>query len=209
MKPVKRWMNYLECRLMGKRAVAKSIGKRYLKNGKEVDINEYLGRNIHPIALDVEMPFVNEFREMSFDDLMQKTQMGSSLKVEDVYELPTYESKLSKEHIAIVLSVANKYVFLNEQTADDMLEWLACENKKAIQVKSNGLLAYMMFLLYSDDWICQNWQMVADEQKTFVSKNGLPITKKNLSRSLSVLRSKSTMTQQQTELSNAIMGLKR
>ena len=94
----------------------------------------------------------------------------------------SFRSKLGKREIEILLPVANEVVFSEQQTAESMLEWLACEHKEPIRVKKNYLAAYMMYLLAKDGWICANWQKVAEEMKVFGNKTTL--TQKNISKCL-------------------------
>ena len=94
----------------------------------------------------------------------------------------SFQSKLKKRQIEILLPVANEVVFSEQQTAESMLEWLACEHKEPIRVKKNYLAAYMMYLLAKDGWVCTNWQKVAEEMKVFGNKTTL--TQKNISKCL-------------------------
>lgn len=94
----------------------------------------------------------------------------------------SFRSKLGKREIEILLPVANEIVFSEQQTAESMLEWLACEHKEPIRVKKNYFVAYMMYLLAKDGWICTNWQKVAEEMKVFGNKTTL--TQKNISKCL-------------------------
>jgi hypothetical protein len=139
------------------------------------------------------------------------------LQIVDIYEERTFDSTLCKEHIDLLLPLVNKYVYAKTLSSEDMLEWLMCQNEEPIKVAHNGLLAYMMHLLSMDGWICQNWQKVADERKTFVSKNGIPIKKSNMSRSLAVINNRLLWSNDKEkgawvhskELYNAVKGLKR
>jgi ferritin-like protein len=127
----------------------------------------------------------------------------------------TFMSKLETQHIEALLPVVNDLVFAEPQTVDSLRDLFECK-KKYVRVKSNGLLAYMMYLLSADEWICQNWQMVAKSQETFASKKGVTLSHSNLSRSLHMMAKrmnypadKQGIRQLNTELYETVKGLKR
>lgn len=127
----------------------------------------------------------------------------------------TFESKLETHHLEALLPIVNDLVFAEPQTVDSLRDLFECK-KKYVRVKSNGLLAYMMYLLSADEWICQNWQKVAKSQETFASKKGVTLSHSNLSRSLHMMAKrmnypadKQGIRQLNTELYETVKGLKR
>ena len=127
----------------------------------------------------------------------------------------TFMSKLETQHIEALLPVVNDLVFAEPQTVDSLRDLFECK-KKHVRVKSNGILAYMMYLLSAYEWICQNWQMVAKSQETFASKKGVTLSHSNLSRSLHMMAKrmnypadKQGIRQLNTELYETVKGLKR
>ncbi len=127
----------------------------------------------------------------------------------------TFESKLETHHLEALLPVVNDLVFVEPQTVDSLRDLFECK-KKHVRVKSNGILAYMMYLLSAYEWICQNWQMVAKSQETFASKKGVTLSHSNLSRSLHMMAKrmnypadKQGIRQLNTELYETVKGLKR
>jgi hypothetical protein len=104
--------------------------------------------------------------------------------------LQDFQSKLTDGQIRELLPLINKYVFVEKQTTNSVNEWLRCKNKEPLQVKSNGLLAFLLNVLQAYDFICRNCQKVAADNKTFVSMRGKVLNQKDLSKAQSKLAQK-------------------
>ena len=128
----------------------------------------------------------------------------------------TFNSQLSDIQIMRLLPVFNALVSLKTQSLTCIKEMLECRNTEPVKVKSNALLAYMMYMLSSEDYICQNWQHVATIQNVFCSKNGKILNQKDFSKALSVWAKRFSypvddvgIYKLNTDIYNIVVGLKR
>lgn len=111
-----------------------------------------------------------------------------------------FKSSLSDDEIRELLPLVNKYVFVEKQTLESVKEWLGCRNKEPLQVKSNGMIAYLLNVLQHFDFICRNCQKVATENHTFQSTNGKILNQKDLSKAQSVLAKKNGLKKEEREI---------
>ena len=100
-------------------------------------------------------------------------------------ETLTFDSHLSDEQITLLLPVFSVMVSMEEQSLDSVKALLECRNTKPLKVKNNALCSYMMYMLSSEGYICQNWQYVATKQESFASQNGKILNEKDYSSSMS------------------------
>ena len=117
-----------------------------------------------------------------------------------------FKSSLNDDEIRELLPLVNKYVFVEKQTLESVKEWLGCRNKEPLQVKSNGMIAYLLNVLQHFDFICRNCQKVATENHTFQSTNGKILNQKDLSKALSVLAKKNGFKKEEREIYSLFTG---
>lgn len=95
-----------------------------------------------------------------------------------------FDCKLTDKQIELLLPVVNRDVFEDTQTVRSMREWLRCENVEPVKVKDNAQLCNLLNELRRFRMVCENAQMVASENGTFMGKRGNVLTQQNLSASL-------------------------
>jgi len=118
------------------------------------------------------------------DVIKQATQDSKNLYQEEVVEF-SFDSKLSKEQVGVLLPVMNDLVFAEALSVADVMKLLDCKLGRSVRVKNNALVAYMMYMLYTESWICQNWQQVADVNEVFMSSKGKMLRQKDFSAAMS------------------------
>lgn len=111
-----------------------------------------------------------------------------------------FKSSLTDDEIRALLPLVNKYIFVEKQSLASVKDWLCCRNKEPLQVKSNGMIAYLLNVLQHFDFICRNCQKVATENHTFQSTNGKILNQKDLSKALSVLAKKNGFKKEEREI---------
>lgn len=164
---------------MAKRAKEKLVNTKYVVNGNEVDINQYLApKSPLPRIPDA----CKKYATMSFDDVAN-IMPHERINIVNEYSKPTFESTLNKEQIAILLPVLNRYIFAEELREEDMEAWLQCTSQ-SLQIKNNRYFAYLLSKMASNGMICSNWAKVAEVNGLFKSRNGILITSTNLTTSL-------------------------
>ena len=122
---------------------------------------------------------------MSDEELAQAARDANNIYQEKEIDL-NFDSKLSREQIEILLPVMNEFVFAEALSVGDVLRLLDCSLENPVRVKSNAIAAYFMYLLQVGEWICQNWQMVADRKGVFVSRKGKTLRQKDFSKAMSI-----------------------
>ena len=121
------------------------------------------------------------------------TEQLEELARPQVVEVPRcFEDTMSDADIEKLLSVMNKYIFVDEQTVESVRIWLRCEQPQPVVAKNVRYLAYMLKELSEADMICNNCMQVAGERKVFASKEtknkpSKVITASNLTSSLNRL----------------------
>ena len=122
---------------------------------------------------------------MSDEELAQAARDARNIYQEKEIDL-NFDSKLSREQIEILLPVMNEFVFAEALSVGDVLRLLDCSLENPVRVKSNAIAAYLMYLLQVGEWICQNWQMVADRKGVFVSRKGKTLRQRDFSKAMSI-----------------------
>ena len=146
------------------------------------------GRYISDIASGACVPIDDVIRMswgMSDEELAQAARDARNIYQEKEIDL-NFDSKLSREQIEILLPVMNEFVFAEALSVGDVLRLLDCSLENPVRVKSNAIAAYLMYLLQVGEWICQNWQMVADRKGVFVSRNGKTLRQRDFSKAMSI-----------------------
>ena len=140
------------------------------------------------------------------DVIKQAAQDAKSL-YEEVEEF-TFESKLSREQVSVLLPVMNDLVFAEALSVADVIKLLDCKLGRSVRVRNNALVAYMMSMLYIEEWICQNWQQVADVNEVFMSSKGKILRQKDFSAAMSK-QAKRMGYLLNERIYNAVKGLRR
>lgn len=209
MRQAVRWMNYLSVDVMAKRAkkkvidavwqdgnedLLKSMIEKRSNSKIEICIDNNVGLSqlasaIKSIPEEIERP-VHWYMDMSmkyglspYDDAIRLSAPRHII----VKTKKDFESKLTREQIEELLPVMNNYIFVEKQSVESVNRWLKCENEEPIKVKNNGLLAYLLYLLQKENYICFDCQGVAEKGKVFIGLRGRLLTKSNLSKSMTHL----------------------
>ncbi len=122
---------------------------------------------------------------MSDEELAQAARDANNIYQETEIDL-NFDSQLSREQIEILLPVMNDFVFAEALGVDDVFMLLECKRENPVRVRSNAIAAYLMYLLSVGEWICQNWQLVADRKEVFVSSKGKVLRQKDFSKAMSL-----------------------
>lgn len=123
------------------------------------------------------------FPLLSDEELEQAARDANNIYQEIETEL-NFDSKLSRGQIEILLPVMNEFVFAEALSVDDVQMLLDCSSVNPVSVKNVAITAYLMYILQVENWICQNWQSVADEKKVFMSNKGTIIKKSHFSKAM-------------------------
>ena len=166
-------------------------------------------------ATGVSVDSVAQLVQYKTDDELDAAARESRTLYQDRVESMDFRSVLTDEQIKSLLPVMNDYVFVEAQTLDSVRLWLRCEVTEPVKVKNNGLLAFLMYLLSHDNYICSNWQKVAQERKVFVGSQGGLLTQKGLSKAMSLMAKRKNYPMSynggyllNNEIYNAVEGLK-
>ena len=165
---------------MAKRAKGELIDKRYMVNGKVVDINRYL-------APKSPLPHIPEscqkYVTKSFDDIVNSNR-HETIELIKEYVNPTFECSLCREQLLVLLPMLNHYIFSDEQNIDDVEALFKCKLEKPIRIKNNRYLAYLLSNMAAEQMICYNWSQVSEINQLFASELGNVISASNLTTSL-------------------------
>jgi hypothetical protein len=100
--------------------------------------------------------------------------------------LDTFEHILTDKQIDTLVNGCNDIcMFTRDIEVDEMLKALLCNHLEPFQVNVNKHLAILFDKLREHGLICKTWMSVAQRHNCFVSKQGKPITSKDLSAALS------------------------
>ncbi len=93
-----------------------------------------------------------------------------------------FSPKLSDSQIAVLTERMNEIgVFRCDVTAEEITHLLMCEHKEPLQTTHNKMIALILENLSAEGLITPKWQRVAADKKCFTSKQGKPLTAKDLS----------------------------
>ncbi len=93
-----------------------------------------------------------------------------------------FSPKLSDAQIAVLTERMNEIgVFKRDVTPAEITRLLLCEHTEPLQVTHNKIIAMIFEELSAEGLITPKWQMVADHKNCFTSKQGKPLTAKDLS----------------------------
>ncbi len=154
---------------------------------------------------------VNDVIEMSkkkSDDELKNLVQEASNVYQDVETGLDFRSSLTNEQIVSLLPVMNELIFVEIQSLESVKRWLCCTNTEPVQVRNNGLLGYLLRLLSYGDYICSNWQKVAEENKVFSGSQGNVITQKEFSKALSSMQKRIGNTILNEEIKHAVDRLR-
>lgn len=97
-------------------------------------------------------------------------------------KMPTFDSKLNKEQLAILASLINEIsLFKNETNLDELENLFKCALTNSIEVTSNINLAFVLDSLHTKGLICYEWKNVAEKNQIFIGKRGTILSASNLS----------------------------
>jgi hypothetical protein len=100
--------------------------------------------------------------------------------------LNCFEDALTDEHLDTLVNCCNDIsMFTRDIEAYEMQDILSCSHSEPLQVNVNKHLAVLFDKLREHGLICKTWMSVAERHGCFVSKQGKPITSKDLSAALS------------------------
>lgn len=100
--------------------------------------------------------------------------------------LDSFESILNSGQLDTLVRCCNNIrIFTRDIEAYEMQDILACSHKEPLQVSVNKHLAVLFDKLSKCNLICMTWMSVAERYNCFVSRQGKPITSKDLSAALS------------------------
>jgi hypothetical protein len=100
--------------------------------------------------------------------------------------LNTFESALTGEQLDTLVNCCNGIrIFTRDIETHEMEAILACSHEEPLQVNVNKHLAVLFDRLREHELICRTWMSVAERYNCFVSRQGKPITSKDLSAALS------------------------
>ncbi len=93
-----------------------------------------------------------------------------------------FSPKLSDAQIALLTERMNEIgVFRRDVTPAEITRLLLCEHSEPLQVTHNKIIALILEQLSIEGLITPKWQMVAFHKNCFTSKQGKPLTAKDLS----------------------------
>lgn len=157
---------------------------RFFKRGKWMDD---IAMATHVSAIDVSKMAGDYwgFPSLSDEELEQAARDANNIYQEKEIDL-NFDSKLQREQVGELLPELNELVFAEVQSVDDVMRLMECRLGEPVKVRSNAIAAYMMYLFSVGGWICQNWQLVADEKEIFASSKGKILRQKDFSKAMSV-----------------------
>ena len=130
-----------------------------------------------------------ETEEIERKQQMQEQQAKRTLSAQNREKgrlLETFEACLTDKQIDILVSGCNAVsMFSRDIEAFEMRDILICSHSEPLQVNVNKHLAVLFDKLREHHLICKTWMSVAERRNCFVSKQGKPITSKDLSAALS------------------------
>ena len=93
-----------------------------------------------------------------------------------------FSPKLSDAQIAVLSDRMNEIgVFKRDVTAGEITRLLLCEHTEPLQVTHNKIIALILEQLSAEGLITPKWQRIAADKNCFISKQGKPLTAKDLS----------------------------
>ena len=93
-----------------------------------------------------------------------------------------FSPKLSDAQIAVLTERMNEIgMFRRDVTSEEITRLLLCEHTEPLQTTHNKMIALLLEQLSIEGLITPKWQMVADHKNCFTSKQGKPLTAKDLS----------------------------
>ena len=100
--------------------------------------------------------------------------------------LDTFEHVLTDIQIDMIAECCNDIcAFTRDIETQELRDILECTHSEPLQMSLNKYIAVIFDKLWEHKLICKTWKSVADRQKCFTSKQGKPITSKDLSTALS------------------------
>ena len=100
--------------------------------------------------------------------------------------LVSFEPDLTEDQLDILVKGCNSVsMFTRDIDTFEMQDLLLCTHSEPLQVNFNKHIAVLFDKLREHGLICKTWKSVAERQNCFVSKQGKPITSKDLSAALS------------------------
>jgi hypothetical protein len=100
--------------------------------------------------------------------------------------LDSFEPALTEEQLDMLVNCCNDIqVFTRDIEAYEIEEILLCSHSEPLQVTVNKHLALLFDKLHERRLICKTWMSVAERYNCFISRQGKPITSKDLSAALS------------------------
>jgi hypothetical protein len=100
--------------------------------------------------------------------------------------LDSFESALTDEQFDTLVRYCNDIrIFTRDIEAYELRDILACSHKEPLQVSINKHLSVLFDKLSKRDLVCTTWMSVAERYNCFISRQGKPITYKDLSTALS------------------------
>ena len=130
-----------------------------------------------------------EKEEIQRKQQMQEQQTKRTISAQNREKgrmLDNFEPALSDKQIDILATVCNEIsMFSRDIEAFEMRDILLCCHREPLQVNVNKHIAVLFDQLREHHLICKTWMSVAQRRNCFVSKQGKPITSKDLSTALS------------------------
>jgi len=100
--------------------------------------------------------------------------------------LNSFESELTPEQIDLLVECCNNIqIFTRNIESYELKEILSCSHREPLPITVNKHLAVLFDKLREHKLICKTWMSVAERFNCFVSRQGKPITSKDLSAALS------------------------
>ena len=100
--------------------------------------------------------------------------------------LDSFEAALTDRQFDILVKCCNSVsLFTRDIETYEMRDILSCSHREPLQVNVNKYLAVLFDKLREHHLVCKTWMSVAERHNCFVSKQGKPITSKDLSAALS------------------------
>lgn len=178
------------------------------RSKKDVLVTKTNPKKLSPLTKETWKVFERDGSFSHTDIMSAMCDLHDELKIPQVIEIPIdFSSNLTDEQITRLLPILTSVVRMKAYDVDNVREWLECRNREPLTAKNIGLLSYLLYLLSSESYICQNWQHVASERKVFCSRNGKTLTRIDFAAALAKLK-KRTEKKPDEEIFDAVMGLK-
>ena len=130
-----------------------------------------------------------EKEEIERKQQMQEQQAKRTVSVHNREKgrmLDSFESALTDRQLDTLVNGCNAVsMFTRDIETYEMQDILSCNHREPLQVNVNKHLAVLFDKLRERQLICKTWMSVAERRECFVSKQGKPITSKDLSAALS------------------------